>query len=150
MALLEADVALPVRLSAASGQSLRGQVRVVGPSVDPQTRQALVYVDLIGPTGSARAGMFARGEIVLGRSSALTLPQAAVVVRDGLSYVFSVGDDQRVSQHKVQTGRLQGQRLEILSGLPQTPGLRVVSSGGAFLNHGDVVRVADTPAAAAR
>lgn len=136
----------PVRLTAASGQALQGRVRMVGPSVDPQTRQALVYVDLSGPTGSARAGMFARGEIVLGSSNALTVPQAAVVVRDGFSYVFSVGSDQRVSQHKVQTGRLQGNQIEVLSGLPQ--GVRVVASGGAFLNHGDAVRVADAPATA--
>ena len=137
-----------VRLTAASGQTLAGRVRMVGPSVDPQTRQALVYVDLSGPTGSARAGMFARGEIVLGSSSALAVPQAAVVVRDGFSYVFSVGADQRVVQHKVQTGRLQGGQIEILSGLPQ--GVKVVASGGAFLNHGDAVRVAEAPAPAAR
>jgi RND family efflux transporter MFP subunit len=136
----------PVRLTAASGQSLRGRVRVVGPSVDPQTRQALVYVDLQAPWGSARAGMFAQGEIVLGNSSALTVPQAAVVVRDGFSYVFSVGADQRVTQHKVQTGRLQGSQIEILSGLPQ--GLQLVASGGAFLNQGDAVRVAPATAAA--
>ena len=137
-----------VRLTAASGQALQGRVRTVAPSVDPQTRQALVYVDLNGPLGSARAGMFARGEIVLGSSPALTVPQAAVVVRDGFSYVFSVGADQRVAQHKVQTGRLQGGQIEVLSGLPQ--GVKVVASGGAFLNHGDAVRVSDAPAAAAR
>ncbi len=134
-----------VRLTAASGQALSGRVRMVGPSVDPQTRQALVYVDLNSPAGSARAGMFARGEIVLGSSSALTVPQAAVVVRDGFSYVFSVGGDLRAAQHKVQTGRLQGGQIEILSGLPQ--GLKVVASGGAFLNHGDAVRLADAAAA---
>lgn len=135
-----------VRLSAASGQALSGRVRMVAPAVDPQTRQALVYVDLKGATGSARAGMFARGEIVLGGSTALTVPQAAVVVRDGFSYVYSVGSDQRVVQHKVQTGRVQGDQLEILSGLPAAA--KVVASGGAFLNHGDAVRVVDAPAAA--
>ena len=134
-----------VRLTAASGQTLSGRVRTVAPSVDPQTRQALVYVDLQGPTGSARAGMFARGEIVLGSSSARTVPQSAVVVRDGFSHVFSLGADQRVTQHKVQTGRVQGGQIEVLSGLPE--GAKVVASGGAFLNHGDAVRVADAPAA---
>ncbi len=137
-----------VQLTAASGQALAGRVRTVGPSVDPQTRQALVYVDLLGPAGSARAGMYARGEILLGSSSSVTLPQTAVVVRDGFSYVFSVGPDQRVVEHKVQTGRLQAGQLEILSGLPK--GVRVVAQGGAFLNHGDAVRLADAPAAATR
>lgn len=133
-----------VRLTAASGQALTGRVRMVGPTVDPQTRQALVYVDLSGPVGSARAGMFAQGEIVLGNGNALTVPQSAVVVRDGFSHVFSVGPDQRVVQHKIRTGRLQGGQVEVLSGL--SPGLKVVASGGAFLNHGDAVRVVDAPA----
>ena len=143
-------VGAPVRLTAASGQSLQGRVRTIAPALDPQTRNALVYVDLQGPVGSARAGMFARGDILLGQSQAATLPQSAVVVRDGFSYVLSVGADGKVAQHKVQTGRLQGSRVEVVSGLPE--GARFVASGGAFLNQGDAVRVveeASAPAAAA-
>ena len=133
-----------VQVTAASGQVLTGKVRMVAPSVDMQTRNALVYVDLPAATGSARAGMFAKGEIALGQSPALTVPQTAVVVRDGFSYVHTVGADQKVTQVKVQTGRLNGERLEVLDGLK--PDARVVVSGGAFLNHGDTVRVVDAAA----
>jgi HlyD family secretion protein len=133
-----------VQVTAASGQVMSGKVRMVAPSVDMQTRNALVYVDLPAATGSARAGMYARGEITLGQSQAITVPQTAVVVRDGFSYVYAVGSDQKVTQLKVQTGRLNGDRLEVLSGLK--PDARVVVSGGAFLNHGDTVRVVDAAA----
>ena len=131
-------------------------VRALGPTVDPQSRVAIVYVDvnpLPGPAaGSARAGMFARGEFDLGAAPALTVPQPAVVVREGFSYVFRVNPDQRVSQVKVQIGRIAEDRLQVLSGV--TPDMRVVASGGGFLNDGDLVRVVDgsasaTPAAAA-
>ena len=134
----------PVQVTAASGQVLSGKVRMVAPSVDAQTRNALVYVDLPAATGSARAGMYAKGEITLGQRQAITVPQTAVVVRDGFSYVYTVGADQKVTQLKVQTGRLSGDRLEVLSGLK--PDARVVVSGGAFLNHGDTVRVVDAAA----
>jgi RND family efflux transporter MFP subunit len=117
---------------------------MVAPSVDAQTRNAIVYVDLPAATGSARAGMYAQGEITLGQSQALTVPQSAVVVRDGFSYVYTVGADQKVSQLKVQTGRQSGDRVEVTSGLKADA--RVVASGGAFLNHGDTVRVVDAPA----
>jgi hypothetical protein len=120
---------------------------MVAPSVDAQTRNAIVYVDLPAATGSARAGMYAQGEIALGQSQALTVPQSAVVVRDGFSYVYTVGADQKVSQLKVQTGRQSGDRVEVTSGLKADA--RVVASGGAFLNHGDTVRVVDAPAAPA-
>ena len=141
------QVGAPVQIKAASGQLLQGKVRMVAPSVDAQTRNALVYVDLPAQTGSARAGMYAQGEIALGQSQALTVPQAAVVVRDGFSYVYTVGADQKVSQLKVQTGRQSGDRVEVVSGLKADA--RVVASGGAFLNHGDTVRVVDAPAAPA-
>jgi HlyD family secretion protein len=132
-------VGAPVQVTAASGQLLQGKVRMVAPSLDVQTRNALVYVDLPAQIGSARAGMFAKGEIALGQSQAMTVPQTAVVIRDGFSYVFTLGADQKVVQLKVETGRLSEERLEIVSGLK--PDARVVSSGGAFLNHGDTVRL---------
>ncbi len=140
-------VGAPVQVLAASGQQLQGKVRMVAPSVDAQTRNAIVYVDLPSAVGSARAGMFAQGEIALGQSQALTVPQTAVVVRDGFSYVYTVGADQKVSQLKVQTGRQSAGRVEVTSGLKAEA--RVVASGGAFLNHGDTVRVVDAPAAQA-
>jgi RND family efflux transporter MFP subunit len=135
-------------VTAPSGARLEGRVRMIGPTVDPQSRLALVYVDvspLPGPaSGSARAGMFARGEFDLGAQPALTLPQQAVVVREGFSYVFRVNPDNRVNQVKVQIGRIADDRLQVLSGV--TADMRVVASGGSFLNDGDLVRVADAPA----
>ncbi|OYZ84245.1 MAG: efflux transporter periplasmic adaptor subunit, partial [Polaromonas sp. 24-62-144] len=99
----------PVRLQPASGGEIQGRVRMIAPSVDPLTRTALVYVDLPGAAGkspSVKAGMFARGEFELGQTDSLTIPQRALVVRDGFNYVFLLGSDNRVSQVKVQTGRL--------------------------------------------
>jgi RND family efflux transporter MFP subunit len=136
-------------VTAASGARLAGRVRTIGPTVDPQTRSALVYVDLAplpGMAGNARAGMFARGEFDLGATPALTVPQAAVVVRDGFSYLYRVNPDSRVSQIKVQTGRLAGDQLEILGGLEADT--RVVAAGAGFLNDGDLVRVTEAPLAA--
>lgn len=133
-----------VSVTAASGAVAEGTVRMVAPTVDPQTRNALVYVDLPANT-DFRAGMFARGEFALGSSDALTVPQEALVVRDGFSYVFVVGGDQRVQMRKVQTGRRVADWVEVLSGLDA--GASVAVRGAGFLNDGDLVRVA-APAAA--
>src|SRR3989344_2916575 len=65
-----------VSVTAASGATAEGTVRMIAPTVDPQTRNALVYVDLPLNT-DFRAGMFARGEFALGASDALTVPQEA-------------------------------------------------------------------------
>jgi len=132
------------RITAASGAKLEGRVRTVAPTVDPQNRTALVYVDVKlppGAWGSARAGMFARGEFDLGSAGALTVPLAAIVVREGFNYVFRVGTDNRVSQVKVQVGRVSGDRAELTAGLPADA--RIVANGAGFLNDGDLVRIAE-------
>ena len=126
------------RVTAASGATVEGTVRMVAPTVDPQTRNALVYVDLPAHP-ELRAGMFARGEFQLGSSDALTVPQEALVVRDGFAYVFVLGTDQRVQQRKVQTGRRMADRVEVLSGLAADASIAV--RGAGFLNDGDLVRV---------
>lgn len=135
------------QVTAANGSELTGRVRMIAPTIDPQTRSALVYVDLpAGPAMNApfKAGMFASGRFELGQSEALTVPQQSVAVRDGFSYVFRLNPDQRVSQQKVQTGRRLAGRIEIVGGLG--PDSLIVVSGAGFLNDGDLVR--NVPAAA--
>lgn len=120
---------------------LTGTVRMIAPSVDTTSRNALVYVDL--PIHrSLRAGMFVKGQLVLGQQSALTLPQSAILLRDGFAYVFVVQANQQLQQRKVELGRRQGERAEVLGLTPET---QVVADGTAFLSDGDMVRVVDAP-----
>jgi len=133
-------------VKAANGSELTGKVRMVAPTIDPQTRSALVYVDLPPNNGKQapfKAGMFATGQFELGSSAALTVPQQAVTVRDGFSYVFRLNQDQRVSQIKVQVGRRIGERIEVLQGL--APDVLIVAAGAGFLNDGDLVRNTGAP-----
>ena len=125
--------------------TITGTVRMIAPVIDPQTRYGLVYVDL--PTTSAvRMGMFVKGEFSLGDQPALTVPQTAILLRDGFSYVFVLGADHRVSQRKVSTGRRVNDRVEVLD-LPAN--VQVVATGTGFLSDGDLVSIGkaipDTP-----
>ncbi|HEY9238581.1 MAG TPA: efflux RND transporter periplasmic adaptor subunit, partial [Burkholderiaceae bacterium] len=135
-------VGTPATVQSASGAQVQGTVRSIAPTVDPQTRNALVYVDIpnvLQNTG-IKAGMFASGDFQLGRSNALTVPQAAIVPRDGFNHLLLLQPDNRVSQLKIQTGRRVGERVEILTKLPADA--QVVVEGAGFLNDGDLVRVA--------
>ena len=137
---------MPVTVVAPSGSQIVGKVRMVGPTVDDKTRNGLVYVDLLS-AGEARHGMFARGDFEIGSGLAMTLPQSAVQLRDGFSYVMRVGSDGRVAETKVAIGRRVGDKVEITSGLDASA--KVVESGGAFLADGDAVRVVEAPPAQA-
>lgn len=155
----------PVRLVAPGGETVAGRVRTLAPTVDGQTRNALVYADVEATAGKTLGpGMFVRGEFELGRREALTLPQAAVVLREGFTYVFRIEGEgsgtatntaaatAKVALTKVGTGRRLDERIEV-AGL--APDARVVASGAGFLADGDTVRLvapetsAVTPAASA-
>lgn len=128
-------------ITTASGAVVGGRLRALAPTVDPATRNALVYVDLPAEAAGkgARAGTFARGQFELGSAPAMTVPQSAVVLRDGFSYVFRLADGTKVMQTKVDTGRRLGDRIEILAGLDAQA--KVVAAGAGFLADGDTVRV---------
>jgi RND family efflux transporter MFP subunit len=130
---------LTVSVTPAGGMPISGKLRMLAPTVDPHTRNGLVYVDLPA-AAAARAGMFARGEIELGEGiQAWTLPQAALLQRDGFSYVMLLTADHHVQQRKVVAGRRIDGNVEIVSGLDSKS--KVVADGGGFLNDGDMVRV---------
>jgi len=129
-----------VQVTPAGGSAVAGSVRMVAPMVDAATRNGIVFVDLPQP-GAAKAGMFARGDFAVGEREGVTLPQSAVVLRDGFNWVFQIVANNKVQQLKVGVGSRVGDRIEIVSGLPKDA--RVVAQGAGFLADGDVVRIAD-------
>jgi RND family efflux transporter MFP subunit len=122
----------------------KGIIRQLAPTLDVQSRNGLAYVDLQNVSQSGfRAGMFAKGEFVLGHAKALTIPQEALSMREGFSYLFRLeaqdGDRAKVNQIKVQLGRRNGNTLEVLSGLNAED--KVAAAGATFLADGDSVKV---------
>ncbi len=129
-----------VALTAPGGGQIEGVVRALAPTVDPRTATAVVYVDLpAAAAGKISAGMFARGEFLLGARPALTLPQSALLLREGFAYVYRI-DGNKVTQTKVTVGRRLDDRVE-LAGIDA--GARFVASGVGFLADGDTVRIVE-------
>ena len=142
----EIDLKLP------DGSTATAKVRQTSPSLDAETRLAIVYAD-VRPGSRARAGMFATGDVELGASQALVVPAESVIIRDGRSHVLVLADNSaapRVSLRNVEVGRRRGTDAEIVRGLRR--GEHVVVRGAGFLKDRDVVRVAtsDRPAGNAR
>jgi RND family efflux transporter MFP subunit len=126
---------------------IRGTLRMVSPDIDTQTHSGQVYVDLPRDSG-VRAGTFVTGHVDVGEIPALTLPQTAVLLRDGFHYVMRVGATSNVVAVKVDVGRRIGDRIEITRGLAAAD--RVIAAGLGFLSEGDTVRVLEaSPQAAA-
>jgi len=142
--LAKVAVGARVVLHDANGQPVEGRVRAVSPGVDTATRTGLIHVDLPAP-GALKAGTFVEGRIVTSTSSGLMVPSAALVVRDGYPYVFTVDGGGTAHRVRVRTGASANGEVEVVEGLQ--PGQAVVATGAGFLGDGDRVRVVDAPAA---
>jgi len=138
-----------VTLALPDGDVAQAKIRQLSPALDSQSRLAIAYAD-IAPGSHAHAGIYASGTIAMAVRPALVVPAVSVVIRDGRSYVFTLGDNNanthstdtnKVVQQAVTTGRHQGDAVEIVEGLSE--GAKVVTQGAGFLNDGDKVRLGD-------
>ena len=130
-----------VSLTLPNGNTVKGSIRRIAPFFNPDTRMTTVFAD-IKADSSVQAGMYAEGQIVVDRRTALSVPAKSVVIRDGHNYVFIISNDVRsttVSMRKVQVGQIRGREAQILSGISK--GDRIVLQGAGFLNDGDIVRI---------
>lgn len=121
------------------GRPVAATLRQVAPSVNAETLNGIVYVDVPAGSGLA-AGMFVSGEFELAPSDALALPESVLVFRNGNRYVMQLDTANRIHEVKVQTGRRRDKDVEIVDGIDASA--RLALAGGAFLNDGDLVTVA--------
>jgi HlyD family secretion protein len=124
---------------AAGAQRFEGKIRLVGATVDPQTRIGIVYIAL--PSDPAlKPGMFVHGAIQTGTSDKVVqVPEEALVYKDAKPAVFVIGADNKAKIHMVETGDRANGRVEILSGI--ATGDRVAVAGAGYLKDGDLVRI---------
>ncbi|MFH1059609.1 MAG: efflux RND transporter periplasmic adaptor subunit [Pseudomonadota bacterium] len=103
-------VALP-----ALGREVEATVAEVAPAADQATRSFVVKADL-APAPDLNTGMFGRLLVAVGERPAVLAPRAAVMHIGQLEAVrLREGDGWR--RVYVRTGRMHGERVEVLSGL---------------------------------
>jgi RND family efflux transporter MFP subunit len=129
---------MPVKVRRADGTFATGRIRAVAPGLDSNTRRGMAYADLKLEKGIL-PGMFASGTIELGKQQTRLLPLSAVTVRDGFSYVFVLGSDNKVAQRRIEVGRFFSDGVEVLGGISANES--IVAQGAGFLRDGDQVRV---------
>lgn len=138
-------VGQPVSVVLPNGATVEGQVRLVSPSVDAQTKLGAVRVRLpVRP--DIRAGGFARAEFANVAGGGLTVPETAVRYDANGAGVMTVTADNKIKHVAVKTGERGSGLVQILQGPPA--GTRVVKSAGAFLLDGDLVRPVEESATA--
>lgn len=106
-----------VGVDAFPGESFRGAIYAIEPSVDEQTRTVLLRARIPNPGVRLKPGMFARVMLVLdNRENALIVPEQALVPRGGERFVFRAVEGKAVLT-KVEIGLRRPGEVEILQGL---------------------------------
>jgi multidrug efflux pump subunit AcrA (membrane-fusion protein) len=122
-------------------EPLRGNVTSIFPQANDGTRTIMVEALIDNPQGRLLSGQFLEMTILTGRrSSAVSVPQNAVVEFNGEPSVW-IMDGNAAQRRAVETGMVNGDRVEITSGL--NPGDQVITSGHSRLVPGVQVAVVD-------
>lgn len=127
---LRLRLAVPERAAAGVrvGQSVRvmvegdptqytGRVARLSPAIQEQNRTLMVEAEVPNDQGLLRPGSFAKAEILSESKQAVVLvPASSIVTFAGIAKVLSVRDGKAVEK-RVQTGRREGDLVEVAEGL---------------------------------
>lgn len=126
-----------VRVTLPDGTSVQGQVRLIMPSVDPQTKLGKVRISL--PSGPRlRPGGFGRASFTGSSRAVSTVPETAVRYDADGATVMVVDETDHARQTRVVTGQHAGGLVELIKGPPL--GARVLRSAAVFVLDGDLVK----------
>ena len=143
MAALRVGQAVRFSSDAFPGREFEGKVAHINPSVSPGDRSVRVIAEVPNVPEVLKGGLFVKGRIVTGgRKGVVLVPRTAllswnVAARKGEVFV---ADNNVARRRGVATGAVQGDRVEIPSGLRS--GETVVTRGAFLLSDGDAVKVA--------
>lgn len=139
---LKKGASVDVRLDVYPADVFVGNVSLVYPTINPETRTFNVEIKLSNAKNLIRPGMFARAIFNFGDQNHVVVPDQAIVKQSGSGerfvYVFKDG---KVFYHKVELGRRMGDEFELISGVANNAS--VVIAGQSRLADGVDVRVVE-------
>ena len=132
-----------------AGQTFTGDITVINPKVDINTRNVQVRASLNNPDHKLLPGMYATVNIATGQTQRyITLPRTTITFNAFGSTVYRVdisGQDEKgkpnliAKQSFVTTGDTRGDQIAILSGVKE--GETIVTTGQIKLRNGSPVNV---------
>jgi len=132
---------LPVSLLLADGSTFpdKGKFVFIDRAVDAKTGTLRVRAQFPNSRKQLRPGMFGRIQVDLGTTTnTVQVPQRAVTELQGKSFVWTVDDQNKVSQCPIEVGNEAGENVVVTKGL--SPGQRIVTDGLQKVKDGAIVQ----------
>jgi hypothetical protein len=119
---------------------LEARVLRISPSVQTGSRAVLVYLGLQASAGNLRNGLFAQGQIVVGKSHGMAVPVSAVRTDRPLPYVQTVVQERIVNREVSlgMRGESGGETMVLVQGVPEST--QVVRGHVGILREGTAVQ----------
>jgi RND family efflux transporter MFP subunit len=124
------------RVDGFADRKFEGRVERINPTAEQGSRAITLYISVTNRDGALKGGMFAKGEIVVDRTSPSTvIPAGAVREEAGQSFVFTV-EGGKIARRAVKLGIAEPQQgmVEVTQGLEE--GVSVVSVRATGLKVG--------------
>jgi multidrug efflux pump subunit AcrA (membrane-fusion protein) len=120
------------------GQSWRGSVTYVNPTVEEKTRTVKVRIELANEGQQLKPDMFADVRLLADLGTGLSVPESAVIDSGGRRLVFIDRGSGRFEPREVTLGVRAGAGFQVISGLDD--GERVVTSANFLLDSESSLR----------
>jgi multidrug efflux pump subunit AcrA (membrane-fusion protein) len=129
-----------LRVSGAD-QSVKGQVTLVSPAVDPGSTTIEVWVEAKNPDAALKPGVNVQVSMIAKTvADAIVVPSAAVFKDSaGADFVIVAGPDLRAHQKKVQLGIRKHEVTQVTNGV--APGEPIITAGGYALPDNTKIKI---------
>lgn len=132
-------LSVDVTIDSLPGEKFTGRIMRIAPTLDAQTRNGMVEIEIPNRGGALKGEMFARLTLNLGSvRETLLIPRDALIYRGDQPGVFMI-EEEKAKYVPLETGLTSEDRIEVLKGLKE--GDVVVTRGSNLLKDGDRVRV---------
>ena len=132
LSMVQVGQAVDVALDAYPGETFKGQVSFINPTLTAATRTAKVRVELDNPDGKLKANMFAAVELSAGMAGVLSIPENAILDTGKRQTVLIERGEGRYEPREVKVGRRADGYAEILQGVAK--GEKVVVSANFLID----------------
>jgi Cu(I)/Ag(I) efflux system membrane fusion protein len=133
-----------LELAAFPGETFKGKVQFLAPTIDAGSRTMRVRVELPNRGGRLRPGMYGTLDLALSAAAkaqpAVVVPAEAVVDTGDAQYLFVAKDGGRYEPRRIETGARADDEVEILKGVAE--GELVVTTGNFLVDSESRLRAA--------
>ncbi len=129
-----------VKLDVYGDEVFQGKVKLIHPTIDPNSRTFVCEIEINNPQLRVRPGMFARVTMNFDVVERIVVSDVAIIKQSGSNdrFVYTLVDG-KAQFIPVQVGQRLDKQWEILSGI--NPGDEVITAGQSRLNNGTEVEV---------